>query len=318
MSGPKPSQLDEFGEIARLFRPLTRGAPEARGLLDDAAVIPGRAGHELVVTKDGMVAGVHFLPDDPPGIVARKLMRANLSDLAAKAAEPFGYFLMTAWSSDYTLADRSAFAEGLALDGAAFDVSLLGGDTVSTPGPMTLSMTMMGWAPLGATVPRAGARVGDLVMVSGPIGDGWLAWGAACGEIAGGWAPEAHRLPVPRLDLRAGLRAHASAAADVSDGLVADAGHIATASGVGMSLDLDRMPLSPAGSSWLAAQPDRAAALVRMATGGEDFEIVCTASPAAAAALGLPVIGEVTARPAMSVRVGGAPVETGPGGWRHV
>ena len=314
MSGVR---LDEFGEIARLFRPLTRGAAEARDLLDDAAAIASRPGQDLVVTKDAMVAGVHFPAGDPPGVVARKLMRANLSDLAAKAAEPFGYFLMTAWPADYGLGEREAFAAGLAQDGAEFDVRLLGGDTVTTPGPLTVSMTMVGWVPSGRMVPRDGAQVGDLLMVSGPIGDGWLDWGAARGEVAPGWLAGPHRLARPRLDLRAGLLAHASASADVSDGLVADAGHIARASGVGLWLDLDRMPLSQAAAAWLATQGDRAAGLVRLATGGEDFEIVCTASPQGAKAFGLPIVGQVVEGAAVSVLAEGRIVEAGPGGWRH-
>ena len=132
---------DEFETIARLFRPLTRGAPEALDLLDDAAVLPGRPDFDLVITKDAVVGGVHFLPDDPLDLVARKLLRVNLSDLAAKAAEPFGYLLAVAWPKD---ADRDRFARGLAEDGEAYGLTLLGGDTVSTPGPLTASVTMLG------------------------------------------------------------------------------------------------------------------------------------------------------------------------------
>lgn len=311
------SEPDEFEQIARLFRPLTRGAAGAFDLLDDAAAVAARPGFDLVITKDAMVEGVHFLAGDAPEVVARKLVRANLSDLAAKGAEPYGYLLMTAWPPGFDLSRRAAFVEGLRQDGEAFDLILLGGDTVATSGPLTVSMTLLGWVPAGQMIRRSGARVGDLVMVSGPIGDGWLDWGRALGEIAADGLADRPRLPTPRLDLREALRAHASACADISDGLVADAGHIAKASEVGMSLDLDRMPLSEAGARWLAAQPDREAGLVRLATGGEDFELVVTAPPAAAAALGLPVIGEVTAGEGVVVRVGRRTVEAGPGGWRH-
>lgn len=300
------SGSDEFAEIARLLRPLTRGAPEAFDLLDDAAAIPSRPGFDLVVTKDALVAGVHFRADETPDLVAQRLIRANLSDLAAKAAEPYGYFLMTAWPQAFCAADREAFARGLAADGDVFGVSLLGGDTVSTPGPLTVSMTLMGWVPAGRMVRRASAKPGDLVMVSGPIGDGWLAWGGP---------GDPHRLPNPRLDLRAALRAQASAAADVSDGLVADAGHIATASGCALHVDLDRMPLSAAAAAWLAAQPDRAQALLRLATGGDDYEIVCTgAAPISA----FTVIGEVTAGQGVHVSVAGQAMDSGAGGWRHL
>lgn len=321
MSGPEPSPPDgtpdEFGQIARLFRPLTRGAPAALDLLDDAAVIAQRPGFDLVVTKDALVAGVHFEPGEPPDRIARRLLRANLSDLAAKAAEPFGYFLMTAWSPDFDWPRRQAFAEGLREDGATYDVSLLGGDTVSTPGPLTVSMTLLGWVPVGGMIRRAGARVGDLVLVSGPIGDGWLDWGPGQGQLDRRWLAEPFRLPNPRLDLRAALRANASAAADISDGLIADAGHVARASGVSLRLDLDRMPISGAAEAWLATQTDRAAGLAKLATGGDDYELLLTASPEAAERLGLPIIGEVLAGDGVEVRAGGQILETGAGGWRH-
>jgi len=321
MSGPepKPSEetLDEFGQIARLFRPLTRGAPGALDLLDDAAVIPQRPGFDLVVTKDALVAGVHFEPGDPPDRTARRLLRANLSDLAAKAAEPFGYFLMTAWPQGFDWPQRQSFAEGLREDGATYDVSLLGGDTVSTPGPLTVSMTLLGWVPTGGMIRRAGARPGDLVLVSGPIGDGWLDWGPGQGQLDRRWLAEPFRLPSPRLDLREGLRAHAHACADISDGLIADAGHVAKASGVRLKLDLDRMPISAAAEAWLATQANHAAARLRLATGGDDYELLLTASPDHAARLGLPVIGEVRAGEGVEVHAGGRILDPGAGGWRH-
>jgi thiamine-monophosphate kinase len=318
MSGPDPEIPDEFGQIAALFRPLTRGAPEALGLLDDAAVIPQRPGFDLVVTKDALVEGVHFLKDDPPGLIARKLLRVNLSDLAAKGAEPYGYFLATAWPGTFNWPQRQAFAEGLRLDGETYGLSLLGGDTTATPGPMTLSVTMLGWVPAGRMVRRGGARIGDLVLVSGTIGDGGLAWRAARGEIPDpeGAHRERYRLPVPRTDLRERLLAHAHAAADVSDGLIADAGHLVQASGLGLRLDLDRMPLSPRVRAWLDGQADRGLGLATLASLGDDYEIVCTAAPGDARALGLTVIGEVTAS-GFEVQANGRPVAHGPGGWRH-
>lgn len=309
---------DEFEQIAALFRPLTRGAPEAFDLLDDAAAIPSRPGFDLVITKDALVAGVHFLPDDPPGLIAQKLLRVNLSDLAAKGAEPYGYFLMTAWPAEFGWAQRQAFAAGLALDGENYGLTLLGGDTVSTPGPLTVSATLLGWVPAGRMVRRGGARMGDLVLVSGTIGDGGLGWLAARGDISDndGAHLRRYRLPEPRTELAGLLLANVHAAADVSDGLIADADHIARASGLGLRLDLDRLPLSRAGQDWLAAQPDRAAGLVRLASLGDDYEIVCTAPPEVAQALGLTVIGEITAS-GFEVCVDGLQVPPGPGGWRH-
>ncbi|CAN5819883.1 thiamine-phosphate kinase [soil metagenome] len=311
------SAPDEFEQIARLFRPLTRGAAEAFDLLDDAAAIPSRPGFDLVVTKDALVAGVHFQPDDPPDIVARKLLRSDISYLAANGAEPYGYVLMTAWPADFNWAQRQEFARGLDEDGLAFDVILLGGDTVSTPGPLVVSMTLMGWVPSGTMIRRAGAKAGDLLLVSGPIGDGWLDWGPGWGQLDRRWLPDAHRLPTPRLDLREALRAHVSAAADVSDGLVADAGHIALASGLGLRLDLERMPLSKPARAWLATQDDQVAALLRLATGGDDYEIVCTASADHPALIGLTVIGEMVEGEGIEVRVGDQVIDPGQGGWIH-
>ena len=309
---------DEFGQIARLFRPLTQGVAEAFDLMDDAAAIPSRPGYDLVVTKDALVEGVHFLPWEGPDLIARKLLRVNLSDLAAKGAEPYGYFLATAWSPGFGWPERQAFAEGLRVDGEAYGIVLLGGDTVSTPGPLTLCVTMLGWVPAGRMVRRGGARLGDLVLVSGAIGDGGLGLMAAKGEIEDpqGALARRYRLPEPRLDLRTGLLAHANAAADISDGLIADAGHIAEASGLGLRLDLDRLPLSLDAAQWLWAQADRAEGLRRLATFGDDYEIVCTASPEAGKALGLTVVGEIIAA-GLEVTAAGRRIEPGAGGWRH-
>ena len=173
----------EFETIERLLRPLAH--PEwGRGLADDVAVLPSRPGYDLVLTKDAMVEGVHFLPDDPLDMVARKLLRVNLSDLAAKGAEPFGYLLACFWSERCGWPEREAFAAGLAEDQAKFGVHLLGGDTVRTSGPASFSLTAMGWATTGKTVSRAGAQVGDLVFVTGVIGDGLLGLRAARGELS--------------------------------------------------------------------------------------------------------------------------------------
>ena len=328
-AGPGP---DEFETIARLLRPLAH-APEALGLTDDAAAIPSRLDQDLIVSKDAMVAGVHFLQDDPLDMVARKLLRTNLSDLAAKAAEPYGYFLAVAWPASAGWAERERFAAGLAEDQARFGLSLLGGDTVSTPGPLTLSMTILGWTPSGAMVRRSAGRPGDRVLVSGTIGDGWLGLQAARGELAGIIPPEAaewlagrYRLPEPRLELRGALRARAGGAADVSDGLIADAGHIATASGVRLRLDLERLPVSEPASRWLELQPDRAAALLALATGGDDYEVVLTVRPddadpliaeAEASGVALTDIGEAVDGEGLIARFEGRDLAPGRTGWRH-
>jgi thiamine-monophosphate kinase len=314
----KPPGADEFSEIARLFRPLTGGVAGAFDLMDDAAVVPQRPGFDLVVTKDALVEGVHFPVGERPDLIAKKLVRVNLSDLAAKAAEPFGCFLAVAWPKGFGPAEREAFAAGLGEDLTAFGVALLGGDTVSTPGPFAASLTALGWVPEGRMVRRAGARAGDTIAVSGTIGDGALGLAAVQGEIedADGWLAGRYRLPTPRLDLREGLRMLAGAAADVSDGLIADAGHVAEASGVGLDLDLDAMPLSPAARRWLEAQPDRTVALIRLASGGDDYEVVAAFSGEIPP--GFTACGAVVAGAAVEVRVDGRRIEVAQGGWRHL
>lgn len=309
---------NEFSEIARLFRPLTGGAPGAFDLLDDAAVVPQRPGFDLVITNDAVVAGVHFPIGERPDLIARKLVRVNLSDLAAKAAEPFACFLAVAWPSAFGPRERQAFAAGLGEDLKAFGVSLLGGDTVSTPGPLTASLTALGWVPQGQMVRRAGAKVGDVIAVSGTIGDGTLGLAAVRGEVEDpdGWLASRYRLPTPRLDLREALRTRAHAAADVSDGLIADAGHIAEASGVGLILDLDALLLSRAARVWLSAQSDRAAALIRLATGGDDYEVVCAVSGDVPG--GFTAIGCLVAGNEVDVRVDGRRVEIAQRGWTHL
>jgi len=309
---------DEFSEIARLFRPLTGGAPGAFDLLDDAAVAPVRQGFDLVMSTDAMVEGVHFPAGEDPALVARKLVRVNLSDLAAKAAEPCGALLTVCWSPACGAEARAAFARGLGQDLLTFGLPLLGGDTSCTPGPLTVSLTVLGWVPEGRMVRRAGARAGEVVGVSGTIGDGALGLAAVRGEIADpdGDLAERLRLPNPRLDLRQALLAHASAAADVSDGLVADAGHIATASGVGVDLDLDRLPLSPAARDWLDAQPERAAALLRLAAGGDDYEVV--ASFPESPPNGFTAIGHIRSGSGVRVMAGGRELVVDRGGWRHL
>ena len=307
----------EFDWIAQLLRPLTRGAPEALDLLDDAAVIPSRTGFDLVVTKDALVAGVHFLHDDPLDLVARKLLRVNLSDLAAKGADPYGYFLTTAWPTGTTWADRELFARGLAEDGETFSLSLLGGDTVSTPGPLTLTATLLGWVQQGAAILRRGARPGDRLAVSGTIGDGWLGLKAARAEIDSPVLAHRYRLPVPRTDLIATLRTHARAAVDVSDGLLADAGHIAKASGLAVTIALDAVPVSIEAQAWLTEQPDRAAARLAIATGGDDYQILCAIAPEGPVPNGLTVVGAFEAGEGVTATFKGAPVAIDRLGWTH-
>lgn len=329
---PPGAPVEEFDLIARLMRPLTNGAPEALNLLDDAAVVPPRAGEDLVISADMIVEGVHFLSTDPLDLVAQKLLRVNLSDLAAKGAEAYAYFLTIAWPARFGRAEREAFVLGLRQAQDAYGLKLLGGDTVSTPGPLTASVTILGRAPHGGMVLRSNARAGDLVLVSGSIGDGWLGLQAALGKGEGmnGDARAAmlarYRLPQPRMVMFDLLRRRVHAAADVSDGLLADAGHIATASAVAMELDLDLIPLSAEGRDFVARSTDSIAARVALASGGDDYEIVLTAAAAdaelviaEAAQLKVPltVIGRVVEGQGVRVSFQGTQIRIANPGYQH-
>ena len=320
-----PGEVDEFDFIARLMKPLTGGAPEALGLLDDAAAIPARPGFDLIVTNDMIVEGVHFLPSDPLDLVARKLLRVNLSDLAAKGAQPGGWFLAVAWPARCGWTEREAFARGLAEDQAQFGLNLLGGDTTSTPGPLTASATLLGWVPSGQARLRSAARASDLILVSGTIGDGWLGLKAALGEISAPEALRRYRLPEPRLALREALGA-AHACADVSDGLLADAGRIAIASRLGVEIDLERLPLSEDGLRHVEGSGDHLSALIDLASGGDDYELVLTAAPeraghvivaAATAGVRMTVVGRMSEGQGVRGLYQGREAQLGRLGYRH-
>ena len=265
--------------IARYFRPLATD-PGAFNLIDDAAILKA-AGDDIVVTTDAVVEGVHFLSDDPPDSVARKALRVNLSDLAAKGATPAGFVL--------TLALRTAddawlapFARGLGEDAAQFGCPLLGGDTVSTPGPLMISITAFGRVPAGKMVHRSGARPGDRVVVTGTIGDAALGLdilkgGAVAAVLADDAAARQmlvgrYRIPQPRNALATAVRDHASAAMDVSDGLAGDLAKLCAASGVSAAIDVPSIPTSAAAAALLARG---AVGIEAIVSGGDDYEILC-------------------------------------------
>ncbi len=283
MTGEEPKGLGEFAAIARTFKPLAGNDPVARGLDDDAAVLTPPAGHDLVFTKDAMVAGVHFFADDPKDLVARKLARVNLSDLAAMGARPLGYLLAAALPDEGREDWLQALATGLGADQEEFGWSLWGGDTVSTPGPATLSLTAIGAVASGQALSRAGARAGDLVFVSGTVGDGGLGLLALTGRLqdleADAIAALTDRflLPTPRLALGQALVGTATAAIDISDGLFADLGHICEASGLGAEVYRDSIPLSPAARAAINHDP----ALWPHLFQGDDYELLVTIPPEA-------------------------------------
>jgi thiamine-monophosphate kinase len=276
MAAPGAAASGEDTLIARYFKPVATD-PGAFGLGDDAAILK-EVGQDIVVTTDAIVEGVHFLPDDPPDTVARKALRVNLSDLAAKGAEPAGFVL--------TLALRAAdddwltmFARGLGSDAGLFGCPLLGGDTVSTPGPLMISITAFGRVPVGKMVHRGGAKPGDRIVVTGTIGDAALGLdirkgGAAAAVLADDAAAMLvgrYRVPQPRNALAQAVRDHASAAMDVSDGLAGDLAKLCAASGVSAIIDAPSIPLSAPVATLLARG---AVGIPAIVSGGDDYEIL--------------------------------------------
>lgn len=281
------TRFDEFTIIHRLFAPLAAGFPGAFGLADDAALIRPPKGHGLVVTSDGMVEGVHFLSGESPRRLARRLLRVNLSDLAAMGARPYVYMLNLALPRGVSYAWLRSFAGGLAEEQREFGLSLIGGDTDATPGPLSLAATVFGLARGDHILRRKGARVGDDIYVSGTIGDAGL--GLACLQRRLECSAADRRylvgrflLPTPRLALGQGLIGRASAAIDVSDGLLADLGHLCRASGVGAEISLAQVPFSAAARR--AVRNDQPS-LLNLLGAGEDYELVFTAGRDARSAL---------------------------------
>lgn len=281
----KTSNLpDEFELIARYFAPLARGFPGAYGLLDDAAVIAPPPGHELVAKTDAIVGGVHFLLDDPPDLIARKALRVNLSDLAAKGAVPRAYMLDLMLPDTITEGWIAAFARGLAQDQKEYSVHLIGGDTDSTPGPVTVAIVAFGEVATGRMLRRGGARAGDMVFVTGTIGDAALGIEVLRDALprldtrSASFLVDRYRLPLPRVTVGPRLMGLATAALDVSDGLVADLRHICEVSDLAAVIEAPRVPLSAAARAAVTIRPGYIATVL---TGGDDYEILFTAPPAA-------------------------------------
>ena len=273
--------------IERFFKPLATH-PGALNLSDDAAYLSPPPGHDLVLTTDSTVAGVHFFEDDPPETIGKKALRVNLSDLAAKGAEPIGALLAISFSASIDEGWIANFARGLGEDCIAFSCPLLGGDTTKTPGPLSIAITAIGKVPSGKMIKRSGAKPGDLVVVSGTIGDAALALELKKRVLSGGLGalnkPQVaeltrrYRLPEPRLALAPLLRAHAHAAMDVSDGLVGDLSKLAAVSGVSAEIETAKLPLSNPAHDAIAAEP----ALLSVAlTGGDDYEVLAAVPEAA-------------------------------------
>jgi thiamine-monophosphate kinase len=318
----------EFELIRRYFAPLA--GPGSLKLTDDAAVVDLQPGRSLVATTDTVIAGVHFLADDPPDLIARKTLRVNLSDLAAMGAVPLGYLLVTALPTGIDENWIAQFTAGLAQDQAEFSISLLGGDTAVTPGPLSLTLTALGQVESGKALLRSGAKPGDHVYVSGTIGDGAFGLKAAKGEPLSlgqaerSWLLERYRLPRPRLGLGRRLIGVASAAMDISDGLAADLGHICQASGMGAQVEAAKLPISSPVRILLGAGQ---ASLLEVAAGGDDYELLFTAPAAVESLLGriatelalpLTAVGEIRREPGVIVLgQNGRALDVGAGGYRH-
>jgi thiamine-monophosphate kinase len=268
--------------IARYFKPLARH-PGAFGLDDDAAILSPPPGHEMVLKTDAIVGGMHFFPSDPADAVARKALRVNLSDLAAKGAKPAGFLLSLILPKGVSSKWLADFARGLGTDAEHYRCPLMGGDTDRTNGPVTIAISAFGTLPAGTMVRRSGAKVGDRVVVSGTIGDAALGLKLRQAPAnAKQWKLDAamrkhllgrYLVPEPRNALAEALRVHASAAMDVSDGLAGDLAKLCRASGVAAEINVARVPLSPAARKALVADGKLIETIL---TGGDDYEVVAT------------------------------------------
>ena len=324
MAGPDESAVGpgEFELIERLFAKLA--GPGGLSLKDDAAILKPRSGCDLVLTKDAIAEGRHYLPDDPPGDIARKLLRVNLSDLAAKGA----CLLSCAWGPGIDVGWIEAFCAGLEEDQAAYHIELLGGDTIRVDGPTVLSLTAIGEVAAGQMVRRAGARIGDDVYVTGTIGDAALGLLVTTGALAlASPANEAlvqrYRVPEPPVSFGAILAGFAHASVDVSDGLLADLTHMCEASGVGAEIEQNAIPLSPFVQEGLRQSPDL---WERILCGGDDYQTLFTASADRAAeviaaarktAIQVTKIGRVAAEKINLLDDSGNPATVSREGFRH-
>jgi thiamine-monophosphate kinase len=326
-------------EIIAFLAPLAEGAPGALGLQDDCALLTPEPGTELVLKTDPVAEGVHFLPGEAPADIAWKALAVNVSDLAAKGATPVGYLMALSFPEAPSRPWLAAFAAGLGQAQARFGCHLLGGDTDRRPGPLTVSVTAIGAVPQGGMVRRGSAKPGDLLFVSGTIGDAGLGLallrdpGRAAewllNDLQSEKAIQRYRRPQPRLALGPALRRYASAAMDLSDGLVKDLGRMLRASGLAGELRAADVPRSVEGEKFLAVVPDDPGGqrLAQLITAGDDYEVLAAVPEqraaefrAAAAAAGVPVtaIGALSAGAGLTIKDAlGKPLHLDRTGWDH-
>lgn len=319
--------MNEFALIEKYFAPLA--ATEGRGLKDDAAFLNPPAGETLVVTQDAIIEGVHYIGDEPPSLIARKLLRCSLSDLAAKGAKPWGCLISLVLPPDADEPWIADFARGLKEDFSVYGLALFGGDTTKGKGPASFSMTAVGRTPDGMQLQRSGACAGDLICVTGTLGDAGFGLLAAQGKLQGLSVSEKdflmnrYRLPEPRLGWGIALRSTASSGMDVSDGLMQDLSHLAHASRLGAEIMLERLPFSPAVRGIIRREPSFA---LHPATAGDDYELLFTVSESALPRLpserdgaGFTVIGRMTEGTNVRLLDGNQqPAEIAKAGWQHL
>jgi len=297
------------------------GGDVVLGIGDDCALLALPPGEQLAVSTDSLVAGVHFPDPCDPFLLGQRALAVSASDLAGMGATPIGFTLaLTLPAADP--AWLGEFARGLDVMAAGCELRLIGGDT--TRGPLSLTLTVFGRVPIGEALLRSGARPGDLLCVGGELGDAAGALPLVLGERSSD-SPDAAALlarywsPQPQLALGQALRGRATAALDISDGLLADCGHIARASAVALRIEQDRVPLSAA----LCREVGEAAALQCALAGGDDYLLAFTLPPAHLAALqgeGWPihVIGSVAAGQGVQLAdAAGNPVQSTASGYNH-
>ncbi len=334
MTDKSTSLPAEFELIATYLAPLSRGFPGAFDLTDDAALLTPTKGHELLVKADTIVAGVHFREDDPADLVARKALRVNLSDIASKGGRARAYMLALVLPKTTSANWISDFADGLAADQRRYGIHLIGGDTNATPGPLTIAVTAFGEVPTGRMLRRSGARVNDRIFVTGSLGDAILGLRFLEGSLpkldsdAAAALVDRYRLPRPRVEVGPRLLDHANATIDISDGLIADLGHICDVSELNAVVRCSALPLSSAARVATALDPGLVEVIL---SGGDDYEILFTAPEDAQGAIdrvtqetGIPIteIGYMTSRKSSDRQIRvmddtGRPIALTSTGWVH-
>jgi thiamine-monophosphate kinase len=322
--------MHEFEWIARYFAPLTRGRAEALGLQDDAALLSIPHDQQLVVTTDTINESIHFFAGIPPQYIAHKALATNLSDIAAKGATPYAYSLALSLAPSVNEAWIADFCAGLAAQQDAAYIFLLGGDTTRSSGPLSVTITAFGLVPDGIMLKRSGAQIGDAIWVTGSIGDAYgglqlcLHPDIPIADEHRSYLMQRYHLPTPRIELGQAIRALATSCLDISDGLLQDAGHIASASHVALSIESEAIPLSDAALELM--QQD--ILFMDLITGGDDYELLFTAPADASAQLmaianqtGIPITRIGSVQPGSGVTLvdkAGMPIPFTKGGWQHI